>query len=557
MSLPPDPPRDDPRAPDSPDDSDGPLLKPLQVHGQPSTLEFSGTSMSFGRAEDNDVLLSAEMFPSVSSHHCRIELRGEGDEVWVVDLGSRNGTLVNETSIEVETKLCPGDVVRLGSIGPRFLLVASGRLGETMFVDPEKVGKGVDLTTSRVEQIKEVLGVPKDSRIDELVETERRHNHASLVVAVFLIVGAACLGGWHLVQSNRDTREHAHEQISSLQQRLEEFQSDNRALADALDAQDTRDASAELQLTNAMAEIELAKRSFEEQKKLLQARLKSLEKDGSSSADAIALVREELQSTRQRVDMFDPVSLEQERLADVSRVRQAVVLLEVSTYLRNTETGNLLYEQMEEGYVIPNFDGLGTPFVLESTGSGFCVSQDGWIITNGHVVETADDDPMMVALVGLPIEPETKVEVVFSDETDRHTAEIHRVAYHGDSDLALVKITPFPDMPHIDDFSLEPPQVEDGSDVFLFGFPLGHFALQEGERVIASTFRGILSRRVQGQLQVDAGVHQGNSGGPVTDAHGKVIAVVVSVQSHPDSSIAYSMGYAIPIQDAKAVWPPK
>ena len=81
----------------------------------------------------------------------------------------------------------------------------------------------------------------------------------------------------------------------------------------------------------------------------------------------------------------------------------------------------------------------------------------------------------------------------------------------------------------------------------MHGFPLGKSAIQDGDLVTASSFRGILSRQAGPWIQVDAAVHPGNSGGPLTDANGSVIGVVTRVQRIDDSAIAPDMGYAIPI----------
>ena len=193
---------------------------------------------------------------------------------------------------------------------------------------------------------------------------------------------------------------------------------------------------------------------------------------------------------------------------------------------------------------------------MDSTGSGFCVDEQGWIITNAHVVQPADARAMLEAARDMDMEPLLSIQAVFSGGSVRHEVAVARVADAPGEDLALVKIEPFPGMPFIEDFSVDTPPPVAGSDVYLFGFPLGNYALQQGETVIASTFRGIMSRFVDGRMQVDAGVHPGNSGGPVTDGNGKVIGVVFSVQALPDQSAVYTIGYAIPVFDVWQVWPP-
>jgi len=76
--------------------------------GAHSRLRFSGPTVSVGRALDNDIRLSGSL---ASRHHCRLER--EGADVWVVDLGSSNGTQVNGERVS-RVRLGPGDVVGIG-----------------------------------------------------------------------------------------------------------------------------------------------------------------------------------------------------------------------------------------------------------------------------------------------------------------------------------------------------------------------------------------------------------------------------------------------------------
>jgi transcriptional regulator with GAF, ATPase, and Fis domain len=76
--------------------------------GVRAELDLAGPVVRVGRAIDNDIRLSSHQ---VSRNHCRIEVDGEG--VWVVDLGSSNGTQVNGERVD-RRMLAPGDSVRVG-----------------------------------------------------------------------------------------------------------------------------------------------------------------------------------------------------------------------------------------------------------------------------------------------------------------------------------------------------------------------------------------------------------------------------------------------------------
>lgn len=530
---------------------DEPKLKPLQVPGLPQPIAFRDGKLTVGRAEDNDLTLPGEIFPSVSTHHARFSIDEEG-HVWVEDLESRNGTLVGDERIDAPRQLQAGEIVQFGPIGPRFLLMASSNLSETVFIDPALTENKHDtLSATRMQRIKTALGVPEGD-VGTLVEKRTRRAQLTALVAVVLVAAAVALWTQHMMRQNdEDMREAEERHQAELAEAVDNMQEKlDLSLAEFVDRERTK----ELEVEEVRRELEQERERLRADKQSLEERLAKLETDDSTSLETLQAVRDELEEAREQLDLIDPVNLAQERLSDVARVRSSVVLIEVSMYLEHEETGQLLFETFSGE---PNFEDRGMPFELPSTGSGFCVSEEGWILTNAHVVLPGESNRILRQLADLPIEPRLELEVVFSDSSVRHEATLEAYANEGDEDLALIRIEPFEGMPHLEDFDLDAPYREPGSDVFLFGFPLGHYALQEGDTVIASTFRGILSRRVAPYIQVDAGVHPGNSGGPVTDAAGNVIGIVVSVQSTPERSAVYTIGYAIPIGDASKVWPPR
>jgi pSer/pThr/pTyr-binding forkhead associated (FHA) protein len=79
-------------------------------------LELDSTSLTIGRGAENDVSIEGDEF--ASARHLRIEPRRDG--VWVLDLGSTNGTFVNGELIDDERRLANGDVVGVGETELRF-----------------------------------------------------------------------------------------------------------------------------------------------------------------------------------------------------------------------------------------------------------------------------------------------------------------------------------------------------------------------------------------------------------------------------------------------------
>jgi len=395
-----------------------------------------------------------------------------------------------------------------------------------MFVDPSKMA----ISEGDVEQL-----------------VRQRSHRQSLVLTTLLLCAIGALVWWILTiaEAGRRDSELARNETEDLIHKLR-----------------TENLKREGELSNHEAErsdyIEVLRGEVQRNQteaKALRERLANLEITGASAEemarlkDSLELTRKDLEEARQGLTMVDPVNLEASRLSGVAQVREAVVLIETEMLLE--KEGKALHLDPEQG---PNWTELGEPWTAESTGTGFVVSADGYIVTNAHVIEPNERSSLVATARESGVAPRMKLWAVFDGETVRHEVQLVRRA--PDVDLALVRIEPFEGMPHLEEFSIEVSQPPEGSDVYLVGFPLGNFAIQEGRRVHASTFRGILSRVVDGNLQVDAGVHPGNSGGPITNPSGQVIGVVFSVQATPDQTAVYTIGYGIPIGKAASIWPP-
>lgn len=160
----------------------------------------------------------------------------------------------------------------------------------------------------------------------------------------------------------------------------------------------------------------------------------------------------------------------------------------------------------------------------ESQGSGIIISQDGYVITNNHVVESAD-----IALVSIPGKSDVKALV------------LHR---HSEHDLAILKMaTDVDSFLNLEtDCSLSPLI---GEDVFVLGYPCGlEFSVTKG--IISEPQRKLEYGTF---VQTDASINPGNSGGALLDSQGLLIGVNTSVRR--DSQ---GIGFAIPCSVVREYW---
>ena len=162
----------------------------------------------------------------------------------------------------------------------------------------------------------------------------------------------------------------------------------------------------------------------------------------------------------------------------------------------------------------------------QSLGSGFITGKDGYIITNNHVVENAEE-----IKVKLSDGREFKAKVIGRDET---------------TDLALIKITnPGGNLPILALGDSEKMRV--GDWVLAIGNPFGlEQTVTQG--IISATGRVIGSGPYDDFLQTDAPINPGNSGGPLVNLRGEVVGINTAIFSG-----GQGLGFAIPSALAKSV----
>jgi S1-C subfamily serine protease len=184
----------------------------------------------------------------------------------------------------------------------------------------------------------------------------------------------------------------------------------------------------------------------------------------------------------------------------------------------------------------------GSPFGLPqqgtATGSGFVVDEDGYILTNAHVVEGADN-----------------VTVSFSENGDAIDAEVKGV--DTSADLAVLKVNPDDVKGGLRPIPLgDSSKVEVGNPVIAIGNPFGL------TRTVTTGIVSALQRQIQAPngftiahvIQTDASINPGNSGGPLLDANGRVIGLNSQIATGGGQG-SVGIGFAVPINTAKKILP--
>jgi len=207
------------------------------------------------------------------------------------------------------------------------------------------------------------------------------------------------------------------------------------------------------------------------------------------------------------------------------RVSKAVVNIQTS----KTVTGGAVPRGLEDFF-------FGSPFApprgggereVPALGSGFVISEDGYIVTNNHVIEDMDS-----------------ITVAFEDGRELEAVVVGR---DPKTDIALIRVEsdePLPSLALGDSEAVRP-----GEWVVAIGNPYGlEHTVTAG--IVSAKHRIIGQGSYDDFIQTDAAINPGNSGGPLINLSGEVIGINTAINPR-----ANTIGFAVPINMAKSILP--
>jgi serine protease Do len=220
----------------------------------------------------------------------------------------------------------------------------------------------------------------------------------------------------------------------------------------------------------------------------------------------------------------------------IKKVSQAVVKVSVTLKAQKTGFGEgqdpndlmrrFFGEQAQPGDGRQSRRGFSVPRE-QGVGSGVIVTKDGYILTNNHVVENADE-----------------VKVAMQDGRE-FTAKV--IGRDPKSDVAVIKIEA-KELPVVTMADSE--KVEVGDIVLAIGNPFG-IGQTVTTGIVSAKDRGNMGLDYEDFIQTDAAINPGNSGGALVDADGRLIGINTAILSRTGGN--QGIGFAIPVNMAKDV----
>jgi len=217
----------------------------------------------------------------------------------------------------------------------------------------------------------------------------------------------------------------------------------------------------------------------------------------------------------------------------------AVVNISTKQKVKSHASADMDDERTREFYerFFPGYKDAPREQVKQSLGSGFVVEEDGFILTNSHVIDQSDE-----------------IIVTFGDGHDPANAKEYTAKIVGQdpkTDIAIIKIQPDKKITALKMGDSDKLQVAEW--VMAIGNPFG-FAQSVTVGVVSAKGRVIGAGPYDEFIQTDASINPGNSGGPLLNLNGEVVGINSAIFTGGSSQGNIGIGFAIPINAIKSIY---
>lgn len=504
-------------------------------------FEATGSRIRIGRGTECEVPAVAASDTTVSRVHAELTV-GPNGGLALRDVGSRNGTFLNDELVRAPVPIRMGDRIKLGPDGPVLVVEGIGTSPATPAVRPAAGGSGLGQQTV-IGLINSALSQAKAERqrggrgstaflravAAEVGKDSRRKIRwlTTAIVVLVLLSGGAVYGVYWLLSGEvkqteaqqRSNADSARSEAERLRQELDAARSSAApaAVVDSLRAQ----------LESAQTRTSELKTALDRAQSSLSQQLAQGESRRAEAQQQVDRLRQQLAAAQQSAP--SAAELDSLRHAVTAAETQAASLDARVRALRGTDFASIA--QQNQGAVGLITVSFGNDYY---NGTGFVLTPDGYMLTNWHVVADSAHD-----------HPDT-IWVTMADQTLAHFADV--VVTSRDRDIALIKIRGYQG-PHIAAIDWTGSKARQGEPAGLIGYPAGAgFARLRSAVVRTSMTAGIISRVNEDVIQFDGMTIGGSSGSPVFNADGEVISIHrAGLPQAPGFALSVPIRHAIPL----------
>ncbi|HEU5260961.1 MAG TPA: FHA domain-containing protein [Gemmatimonadales bacterium] len=498
--------------------------------------EARGVRIRLGRGRECEVQPVESSDVIVSRVHAELTVGPTGALV-IRDLGSTNGTFVNDERVTEPIPVRLGDRILLGQRGPLLIVEGLGTAPQIPVARPPLGQKTVRaLIRDAIAQAKKERqqGRRSSTALLKAVAAQvgkdqgrKIHWLTGLVILLVLLLGGAVYGVYSVLSRQvKETEQQRHSAEDSARAQTERLRQE-LAAARAGAAPAAQVESLRARLESAQARTAEVRAALDRAQAALTAQLAAGEQRRLAAQHEVQRLREALAAAERRAPSQ----------ATIDSLRRAVTAAEQQTQgldakmraIRATDFASLAQQnQGAVGLVTVSF---GREYY---SGTGFVITSDGYLLTNWHVV--ADS---------LHLRPDT-VWVIMADQAQARLADL--IALSQERDVAILKLRSYQG-PYITAIDWNGLRARQGEPAALIGYPAGSgFARLRSAVVRTSMTAGIISRATDDVIQFDGMTIGGSSGSPLFNANGEVIAIHrAGLPQAPGFALSVPIKHAIPL----------